>query len=111
MALINTGNKAYTILEGYYTDDNSLQGTIMPNIINISPQAIVPDGTTITFNKLTAPSPSFGADGDIWYNQPPDMLYKKANGVWSLLTDKAINVRYQAPVQNLTDCPIEGGGE
>jgi hypothetical protein len=104
--MANTGNQGWTILEGYYVDDNSLDGFIMPNIINISNSAIVPSSATITYNQTNDVVPTGGSNGDIWYNQPSDLLYKKVAGVWSLLTDRAINAYYQAPIQNLTACPI-----
>lgn len=106
MALVNTGQQGWTILEGYYTDDNSLDGLIMPNIAMISGDAIVPNSSTITFNTDTDVTPTGGSDGDIWYNQPSDQLYKNVSGVWSLLTNRVANTYYQAPITNLTDCPI-----
>lgn len=106
MALKNTGLQPAKILEAFFNDDDGLQGMIMPNILLISPDAIVPDGTTITFNTNTNPTPTGGSNGDIWYNQPGDALYKKVGSVWSLLTNKVFNVWYQAPVENLTECPI-----
>lgn len=102
----NTGYQSGKILEGFFTDDESLTGFIMPNITFISNEAIVPDTATITFNTNSDPSPSGGADGDVWYNLPSDILYKKVGGIWSLITDRVPNSYYQAPVQNLTDCPI-----
>lgn len=106
MALINTGNQAIKILEGYSLGSGILSGYILPNIEMISPQAIVPDGTAITFNVLTNVSPSSGSNGDIWYNKPSNILYKKITGVWTILTDRVVNTYYSPPVQNLDACPI-----
>lgn len=108
MALTNSGQQGWTTLEGYFTDGNTptLTGQIMPNIMMISPQAIVPSSATITYNQAAVVAPTGGADGDIWYNEPNDALYKKIAGVWTFLTDRVINQYYQAPITNLTDCPI-----
>lgn len=102
----NTGQQGWDVLEEYYIDDNSLTGRIMPNVNYISSSAIVPTGTTITFNHDTNPTPTGGSDGDIWNNDPLANLYKKVAGVWSLLTDKALNASFQAPITNTTACPI-----
>lgn len=106
MALVNTGEQGYKILQGYFVDDNSLNGQKMPNIQLISMQAVVPASANITFNLSTSPPPTGGMNGDIWYNAPSGDLYKKVGGVWSELNDKVINVWYQPPVQNLTACPL-----
>lgn len=112
MALVFNGYQSWYILEGIYLDDESLDGLIMPNIQQISPQAIVPDGTTILFftNSTPAPAPGDGVDGDIWYTQPNDILYKKIAGTWVILTDRVLNNFYVAPVYNLTMCPIPATG-
>lgn len=107
MALANTGYQLYKVLEGIYLDDNSLDGFIMPNIAQISPQAIVPDGVTITYN-ITAVTPTGGANNDIWYNADTDLLYKKIATVWTLLTDRVTNTYYIPPTYNLDACPIPG---
>lgn len=106
MALVNTGQQAYKILDGYYVDDSTLNGQKMPNIQLISMSAVVPASANITFNTNSSPPPTGGVNGDVWYNAPSGNLYKKVNGIWSELTDKVINVWYQPPVQNLTDCPV-----
>lgn len=106
MATINTGYQGWKVLEGYYTDNLALSGMIMPNIKMISPEAIVPDGTTITYNQVTDVTPTGGTNGDIWYNEPSDTLYRNVSGSWYLLTDRVINSYYQAPIQNLTACPL-----
>jgi hypothetical protein len=106
MATVNNGEQGWKVLEQYYTDDSSLTGLIMPNIAMISPQAIVNNSATITYNDTTDVSPSGGANGDIWYNQPSDALYKKISGTWTLLTDRVTNTQYVAPVENLTACPL-----
>lgn len=111
MALENNGQENYKILQGYFTDDNSLNGQIMPNIELISLQAIIPSTSTINFFTNSSPAPSGGANGDVWYNAPSGDLYKKVGGIWSALTDKAINVWYQPSVENLTDCPLPDGGD
>jgi|SRR6185312_4138710 len=106
--MANTGQQGHYILEGYYLDNNGLDGFIAPNVANLSPDAIVPDGSTITYNETTTPTPSGGSNNDVWYNQPTDALYKKVSGSWILLTNRVPNVYYQPPVQNLGDCPISG---
>lgn len=106
MALVNNGNENCSILEGYSVDDGTLTGFIMPNIPTISPDAIVPDGTAITYNQTSDVAPTGGANGDIWYNEPSDTLYKRIAGAWTLLTNRIINTFYTSPVQNLTDCPL-----
>lgn len=110
MALVNTGYQAWTILEGIYLDDNSLDGLIMPNIAMISPRAIVPTGTSITYNPNTTTIPIGGASGDIWYNEPEDGLYKNINGTWTPLTDRVANMYYIPPVYNTGSCPIPATG-
>jgi hypothetical protein len=110
MALVNSGYLGWTILEGIYLDNSALDGLIMPNIQQISPQAIVPDGTSITYNANSNISPIGGSDGDIWYNQPNDTLFKKIAGTWTLLTDRVLNTYYVAPVFNTTSCPIPATG-
>lgn len=106
MAIVNTGDEAWKVVLERYADDNSLTGRKFPNVQTISPSAIVLSSATITFNTNMDVAPTGGADGDIWYNNPSDKLYKRVAGVWSLLTDRVINANYQPPVQNLTDCPI-----
>jgi hypothetical protein len=106
MAYQNTGYQGWKILEQIYGDDNSLTGFIMPNIAQISPQAIVPNTATITYNYPTDVAPTGGSNGDIWYNPVADDLYKKIATVWTLLTDRVTNDSYVAPVINLTDCPL-----
>lgn len=108
MALTNSGQQGWTTLEGYFTDGNTptLTGQIMPNIMMISPQAIVPSSHTITYNQTTNVTPTGGTDGDIWYNEPANILYKNILATWTILDDRVLNQYYQAPITNLTDCPI-----
>lgn len=106
MALSNNGYQGWTILKEFNIDDGSLTGNKMPNIQTIAQEAIVPDAANITFNIYNDLTPTGGADGDIWYNLPADKLYKNIAGVWSLLSDRAINVNYAPPVQNLDACPL-----
>jgi len=106
MAYINTGYQSWTILEGIYLDDSSLDGLIMPNIAQISPQAIVPYTANITFNYPADITPTGGTNGDIWYNSVSDTLYKNFTGTWVLLTDRVTNDYYIAPVINTTSCPV-----
>lgn len=101
----NDGNQGWTILEGFYLDDNSLTGFIMPNIPMISPEAIVPSSATITYN-FTNVTPTGGSNGDIWYNQPADALYKNVSGSWFLLTDRVVNANYAPVIYNITACPL-----
>jgi len=100
----------WTILEGIYLDNDSLDGLIMPNIQQISPDAIVPDGTSITFNIYADVVPSGGVNGAIWYNMPSDQLYKNINGVWTLLTNRVLNNWYSPPIYNTGTCPIGASG-
>lgn len=101
----NNGMQGYTKLDGYNSSTGVYNHTYMPNIKNISPQAIIPDSNTITYNFVTV-APTGGSDGDIWYNEDSDLLYKKIAGVWILLTDRASNDYYIAPVTNTEDCPV-----
>lgn len=103
---VNDGNELETILQGYYLGTTNLTGFIMPNIQNISPQAIVPSTSDITYNETTTPTPTGGSNLDVWYNAPNDTLYQNISGTWTLLTNRLINQFYLAPVQNLTDCPL-----
>lgn len=106
MGFQNTGYKSWKVLEQYFVDDSTLTGKIMPNIAQISPQAIVDSTSTITYNYPEDVAPTGGVDGDIWYNADEDDLYKKIAGVWTLLTDRVTNDFYIAPVLNETDCPL-----
>lgn len=112
MALVNTGDQGWYVLEGYNTADSTLSGTKMPNIRMISPDAIVPESAAITYNQAVTIAPSGGADGDIWYNDSEadptgnGALYKRIVGVWTLLTNRVINTYYVPPIVNLTDCPL-----
>lgn len=105
MATANTGFKGWEVLEEYSISDETPTGNVMPNVYKISPQAIVPDTATLTYNQLTDVAPGAGADGDIWYNEPADELFKKIVGVWTILTDRVINTNYVGPVVS-TDCPV-----
>lgn len=104
--MANTGQQGYKILEGFYVDDSSLDGLIMPNIANISPDAIVPSTATITFNDTSSPLPTGGSNGDIWYNALTDVLYKKITGSWLILTNRVPNSYYIPPTLNTGACPI-----
>jgi len=105
--MANTGQKGYKVLEQIYSDDASLTGQIMPNIKQISPQAII-DGSvnSITFNTATNVTPSGGINGNVWYNLPADKLYKKIAGTWTLLTDRVTNDYYVDYVEDLEACPL-----
>lgn len=106
MAYENTGQQAFKIIQERYVDDNTLTGFQMPNVQLISPEAIVPNTATITYNYPTDVAPTGGANGDVWYNPVADKLYKKVSGVWSLLTDRVVNANYVPSVQNLSTCPL-----
>lgn len=101
----NTGYQGYKILDGYNLSNGVYNHTVMPNIRNISPQAIISDFFDITYNVTTV-APSGGIDGDVWYNEDVDLLYKKIAGVWTLLTDRSTNGYYVAPIVNTTDCVV-----
>ena len=106
MAYSNSGYQGYKVLSQIYADDSSPVGYIMPNIQQISPQAIIVDTGTITFNYPTDVTPTGGSNDDVWYNFASDTLYKKIAGVWTLLLDRVTNDAYIAPVINLTACPV-----
>jgi len=112
MALQNDGNQSWTILEGYFLSDGSLNGEKMPNIEFIDYAAIVPEAATITMNMNAIVAPSGGADGDIWYNAGEDTpagtggLYKKILGAWTKLTNRVTNIYYTKPIVNQGDCPL-----
>lgn len=103
---VNNGQQGWKILEQYNLATGTTTGLIMPNAPIISPEAIVPNTATITYNQATNISPSGGANGDVWYNLPANQLYKKVAGIWSLLNDTAINSNYAPSIKNLTDCPL-----
>lgn len=102
----NDGNESVTTLEGFYLEDGTLTGFIMPNVQFITAACIVPDGATITFNQDASPAPSGGADNDIIYNVLVNDLYVKIAGVWTLQTGRLLNTFFQSPIPNLTDCPL-----
>lgn len=104
--MANTGFKGWKVLLRQYNDDNTNVGDKMPNVAMISPEAIVPLSATVTYNDHSNPAPTGGSDGDIWYNLPLDVLYKKQSGAWTALLDRVPNAYYIAPVINLTDCPV-----
>lgn len=106
MATENTGYQGTKILEQRYADTLELTGMIMPNIAQISPQAIVESTSTITYNYPADVAPTGGANGDVWYNAGTDSLYKKLSGVWTLLIDRVTNDAYIAPVYNTSSCPL-----
>jgi hypothetical protein len=94
------------VLKQIYTDDNSLVGFNMPNIQNISPQAICPNTNTITFNANSNVTPTGGVNLDVWYNEILDDLYQNQSGTWQLLTNRVNNAFYIPPVSNPSSCPI-----
>lgn len=102
----NTGQQQTPVIVQVYLDDQTGTGLKMPNIQNISPEAIVPLSAVITYQTGSPVTPTGGSDGDIWYNQGDDLLYKNIAGTWTLLTDKVINTDFIASVQNLTACPV-----
>lgn len=106
MAYQNNGEQSWFILEQIYSDDSTLTGLIMPNISQISPQAIVSNTATITYNYPEDIAPTGGINGDVWYNPVADNLYKKIAGVWSLLLDRVTNDAYVPPIVNEVSCPI-----
>lgn len=106
MATQNTGQENGKILRERDIVTGNLTGRIMPNIQNISPQAIVPNTATITYNYPTDVTPTGGSSGDIWYNPVADNLFKNVSGFWGLLTDRIVNVAYIPPVENTTDCQV-----
>lgn len=105
----NNGQQGWKILLGSYQVDGSPVDSQMPNVVNISPDAIVPLSATITYNTYADVAPTGGVDSDVWYNLMADALYKKVAGVWSLLTNRVNNTFYAAPIQNRTACPIPSG--
>jgi hypothetical protein len=106
MAYVNTGYQGWKILQEIYLDDQSLTGNIMPNIPQISQQAIVPSTATITYNYPSDVAPTGGANGDVWYNPVANQLFKKIAGSWTMLLDRVTNDAYIAPVINETSCPV-----
>lgn len=102
----NTGQQQTPVIVQVYLDNQTGTGLKMPNIQNISPEAIVPLSAVITYQTGSPVAPSGGSDGDIWYNQGDDTLYKRISGTWTLLTDKVINTNFIASVQNLISCPV-----
>jgi hypothetical protein len=102
----NNGQEGWAVLKEQNATTSAFTGRIMPNVQNISPQAIVSNTATITFNANTDVAPTGGADGDIWYNRPSDTLYKKISGAWALLSDRVVNANFVPTVTNTTDCPI-----
>ena len=106
MATQNTGNEGWFILEGINLYTNTLTGFKKPNLASNSPDALVPEAATITYNYPDDVVPTGGANGDIWYNPVADQLFKKISGTWTLLTNRISDSDYVAPVVNLTDCPL-----
>lgn len=102
----NTGQQGWTILNQISQITGSLTGFNMPNIPFISPEAIIPNTSAITYNANTSPTPSGGSNGDLWYNFPVDNLYKKIGGVWTILNDRLANAFYVQPIQNTGACPV-----
>lgn len=106
MGTENTGLQGWKILEGIFTADETLTGFKRPNIVNCSPQDLVAESATITYNYPDDVAPTGGVDGDIWYNPVADQEYKRLSGTWTLLTDRVANPDYVAPITNHTDCPL-----
>ena len=102
----NDGQQGWKILDEKNATTGVLTGRIMPNVQNISPDAIVPNTATITYNPNSIVSPSGGGNGDIWFNGPNDTLYKKILGAWALLTNKVVNTNYIPTITNTGACPI-----
>jgi hypothetical protein len=102
----NNGQQGWKVLTEQNVGTGNLTGRIMPNIQNISPDAIVPNTATITFYPDSDVTPSGGADGDIWYNGLSDTLYKRVSGVWVLLVNRVVNTNFQPTILNTTDCHI-----
>jgi len=102
----NTGQQGWNIIDEKNLTTGALTGRIMPNIRNISPDAIVQNTATITSNPNTDVSPSGGSDGDIWYNGLSDILYKKIGGVWATLTNRVVNTNYIPTILNTGACTI-----
>lgn len=106
MAYQNTGNEGWKVILEKNPVTMALTGRKMPNLPQISPQAIVLSGAAITYNYPTDVAPTGGANGDIWYNPVADNLYKKISGAWTLLTDRVTNDYYIAPVLNTGACAL-----
>lgn len=103
---LNNGQQGWKVLDEKNIATGVLTGRIMPNVQNISPDAIVPNTAVITFYPNSDVSPSGGSNGDIWYNGLSDTLYKKTGGAWVLLVNKVINANYVTTITNTTDCSI-----
>lgn len=106
MATQNTGLQGWFILEGVNLDNSVLTGFKKPNLQLNSPQALVAEAATITYNYPDDVVPTGGANGDIWYNPVADQLFKKLVGTWTLLNDRVTDSDYVAPVVNHSDCPL-----
>lgn len=102
----NNGQQGWKILDEQIVSTGALTGRIMPNAPNISPDAIVPNTATITFNPNTDVAPSGGANGNIWYNGLSDALYKKISGTWALLVNKVVNTNFVPTITNTGACPV-----
>lgn len=106
MATQNTGFQGYFILKEINLSNGADTGYKKPNLQSNSPQALVLNAATITYNYPTDVAPSGGANGDIWYNPVADHLYKKISGTWTLLTDRVTDPDYVSPTDNEVSCPI-----
>lgn len=106
MATQNTGQQGYFILKEINLLNGADTGYKKPNLASNSPQALVLNAATITYNYPADVAPSGGADGDIWYNPVADHLYKKISGTWTLLTDRVTDSDYVAPTENEVSCPL-----
>ena len=103
---INNGQQGWKVLDEKNANTGVLTGRIMPNVQNISPQAIVPNSAIITYHPNTDIAPSGGADGDIWYNGLSDTLYKRISGAWALLVNKVVNTNFVPTILNTGACVI-----
>lgn len=106
----NNGQQGWKVLDEKNVNTGILTGRTMPNVQNISPDAIVPNTAVITFNPNSDVSPTGGTDGDIWYNGLSDTLYKRLGGVWALLVNKVINTNFIPTIANTGACPIPPPG-
>lgn len=102
----NNGQQGWKVLKEEDVNTGVFTGRIMPNIQNISPDALIPNTSAITYNPNTDVTPTGGSNGDIWYNGLSDTLYKLIGGTWALLVDKVVNANYIPLILNTTDCPI-----
>lgn len=106
----NSGQQGWKVLDEQNVNTSVLTGRKMPNVQNISPDAIVPNSAVITYNPNSDVAPTAGSNGDIWYNGVSDTLYKKIGGAWALLTNKVVNTNYIPTILNTGACAIPTPG-